>query len=136
MSMIFIQNFSSLQSHNFWNTISWKCSLKDNCIRSCLIECQSLFNRKVNIKPKYRVLVPLPCTVHVFRSTWYREVNIFRIFMICVSWINGQEEYCLSSSQILTSRYQSIVDNRTKIECASNVVDVMEYSTPNHYIVL
>ena len=56
--------------------------------------------------------------------------------MICVSWINGQEEYCLSSSQILTSRYQSIVDNRVEIECAPNVVDVMEYSTPNHYIVL
>ena len=61
---------------------------------------------------------------------------MFRIFMICVSWINGQEEYCLSSAQTLTSRYQSIVDNRMKIECASNVVDVMEYSTPNHYIVL
>ena len=23
----------------FWNAISWKCSLKNNCIRSCLIEC-------------------------------------------------------------------------------------------------
>ena len=43
--------------------------------------------------------------------------------MICVSWINGQEEYCLSSAQILTSRYQSTVDNRVKIECASNVVN-------------
>ena len=43
-----IQNFSSLQSHNFWNTISWKWSLKDNCIRSSLIECQSLSNRKIN----------------------------------------------------------------------------------------
>ena len=30
--------------------------------------------------------------------------------------------------KFLTSRYQSIVDNRVKIECASNVVDVMEYS--------
>ena len=56
--------------------------------------------------------------------------------MIFVSWINGQEEYCLSSAQILTSRNQSIVDNRVKIECASNVVDVMEYSTLNHCIVL
>ena len=56
--------------------------------------------------------------------------------MIFVSWINGQEEYCLSSAQILTSRYQSIVDNRMKIECTSYVVDVMEYSTPNYYIVL
>ena len=61
---------------------------------------------------------------------------MFRIFMVCVSWINGQEEYCLSSAQILTSRYQSIVDNRMKIECASDLVDVMEYSIPNYYIIL
>ena len=61
---------------------------------------------------------------------------MFRIFVIFVSWINGQEEYCLSSAQILTSRYQSIVGNRMKIERASDVVDVMEYSTPNHHIVL
>ena len=61
---------------------------------------------------------------------------MFRIFVIFVSWINGQEEYCLSSAQILTCRYQSIVDNRMKIERASDVVDVMEYSTPNQYIVL
>ena len=80
--------------------------------------------------------MPLSCTVHVLRSTKYREVNKFRIFAIVFSWINGQEEYCLSSAQILTSRYQSIVDNRMKIECASYVVDVMGYSTPNHHIVL
>ena len=61
---------------------------------------------------------------------------MFRIFMIFVSWINGQEEYCLSSARILTSRYQSIVDNRVKIERTSNVVDVMEYSTLNYYIVM
>ena len=61
---------------------------------------------------------------------------MFRIFVIFVSWNNGQEEYCLSFAQILTSRYQSIVDNRTKIERASDVVNVMEYSSPNHYIVL
>ena len=61
---------------------------------------------------------------------------MFRIFVIFVSWINGQEEYCLSSGLILNSKYQSIVDNRMKIERASNVVDVMEYSTPNHYTVL
>ena len=95
-----------------------------------------LFDRKIHIKPKYRVLMLLPCTVHVFRSTWYREVNIFRIFVIWVSWINRQEEHRLSSAQILTSRYQSIVDNRMKIERASHVVDVMEYSTLNHNIVL
>ena len=78
----------------------------------------------------------LPCAVHVSCSTWYREVNMFRIFMICVSWINGQEEYCLSCAQILTSRYQSIVDNRVKIERTSNVEDVMECPTLNDNIVL
>ena len=61
---------------------------------------------------------------------------MFRIFVTFVSWISGQEEYCLSYAQILTSKYQSIVDNRMKIECASNVVNVMEYSSPNHHIVL
>ena len=49
--------------------------------------------------------------------------------MIFVSWINGQEEECLSSAQILTSRYQSIVDNRVKIEHTSNVVNMLEEST-------
>ena len=80
--------------------------------------------------------MPLTCTVHVPCSTWYREVNMFRIFVIFVSWINRQEEHCLSSAQIMTSRNQSIVDNRMKIERASHVVNVIEYSTHNHYIVL
>ena len=56
--------------------------------------------------------------------------------MICVSWINGQEEYCLSSAQFLTSKYQSIVDDRMKIKRTSNTVNMMEYSIPNHYVVL
>ena len=33
----FIQLLSSFQSFNL-NTIGWKCSLKNNCVRSCLIE--------------------------------------------------------------------------------------------------
>ena len=116
--------------------MGWKCSLKNNCIRSCLIECQSFSDRKINIDPKYRVLMPLPCTVHVSRETWYREINTFRISVTFISWINKQEEHCLSSAQILTSMYQSIVDNRMKIECASNVVNVREYSSSNQHIVL
>ena len=34
----FVHHLSSLQSHNFWSAISWKCSLKNDGIRSCLIE--------------------------------------------------------------------------------------------------
>ena len=116
--------------------MDWECSLKNNCIRSCLIECQSFFDRKINIDPRYRVLMSLPCTVHVSRETWYREVNIFRVFVTFISWINRQEEHCLSSAQILTSKYQSIVDNGIKIECASYVVNVREYSSSNQHVVL
>ena len=68
------------KSHNFWNTTSWKYSLKDDSIRSSLIE--SLSNRKININPKYRVLMFLPSTMQVLCSTWCTEVNVFRIFMI------------------------------------------------------
>ena len=40
----------------FGNTISWKCILKDDCIRSNLIECQFFLNRKIDFDPIYRVL--------------------------------------------------------------------------------
>ena len=34
----FIQLLSSFQSFNFYNTMGWECSLKNNRVRSCLIE--------------------------------------------------------------------------------------------------
>ena len=58
----------------------------------------------------------LPSTVQILCMTWYREVNMCRILMHLVSRINRKEEYCLSLAWILTSRYQSIVDDRTKID--------------------
>ena len=47
---------------------------------------------------------------------------MFKIFMILISWINVQEEYCLSSARILTSRYQSIGDDRMKIKCVGQAL--------------
>ena len=51
-----------------------------------------------------------------------------------VSGINKQEECCLSLAWILTSKYQSIVDDRMKIKCTSNVVNMLEesYSELSH----
>ena len=63
MHTFFVWDFSSFQSNNFWNTISWKCFLKNDCIRSSLIECQSFPNCKINIDPIYRVLMFLPCVM-------------------------------------------------------------------------
>ena len=57
----FIQFFSAFQSFSSHNAICWKCSLKEDCVRSCLIELQSFFdNSKININPEYRILMPFP----------------------------------------------------------------------------
>ena len=54
---LFFEDFASLQTHHFWKTISWKYSLKDDCIRSSLIESQSFSHRTININLKYRVFM-------------------------------------------------------------------------------
>ena len=99
-----VQNFSSFQSNNFWDTISWKCFLKDDCIRSSLIEFQSFHNRKIDVDPIFRVLMSFPCIVQVLCTTWCIQVNLVRILVSFVPRINRQEEYCLSLARILTSR--------------------------------
>ena len=42
------------------------CFLKDDCIRSSLIQCESFLNRKIDVDPKNRVLMSFPCIVQVF----------------------------------------------------------------------
>ena len=100
--------------------------MKDNYIRSSLIECQFFPNRKITVDPIYRVLMSLPSTVQVLCTTWLIEVNLFKILMPFVSGIHRRKEYRLSLALILTSKYQSIFDDRMKIKSTSNVVDVME----------
>ena len=57
----FIQFFSTFQSFSSYNAICWKCPLQNDCVRSCLIELQSLFDdSKININPEYCVLMPFP----------------------------------------------------------------------------
>ena len=47
-----------------------------------------------------------------------------------------QKESCLSVAQILTSKYQSRVDDRMKIERTSNKVNMLEEIARNNNIVL
>ena len=55
----FVQWFSTFQSFSSNNTTWWKYTLKDDCVRSCLIEFQSFFDdSKININPEYRILMP------------------------------------------------------------------------------
>ena len=91
--------------------------MKDDCIRSSLIECQSFLGRGININPKYRVLMfpPSQCASIVHDVVYWGSI-FCRILMPFVSGISRQEEYCLSLAWILTSRYQSIVYDRMKIK--------------------
>ena len=82
------KGFSSFQSDNFWNTISWKCFSKDN--RSSLIECQSFPNCKDEYRPNNRVLMSLPCIMQVLCATWYIQVNLLKILVTLVPRINKQ----------------------------------------------
>ena len=105
MYTFFVKDFSSFHPNNFRNTTSWKCFLKDDCIRSSLIECQSFLNIKININPIHRILMFLPCFMHVLCMTRFIQVDRIRILMVFVHGIHRQEEYCLSLARTLTSKH-------------------------------
>ena len=102
---LFVFDFSSFHPNNFLNTISWKCFLKDDCIRSSLIEFQFFLKSKIDVDPIHCVLMSLPCFMHVLCMTRYTQVDHIRILVIFVHRINRQKEYCLSLARILISRY-------------------------------
>ena len=81
--------------------------MKNDSVRSCLIELQSFLQSKVDVDPIHRVLMFLPCFMHVLCKTRCFKVNRVRILMVFVHGIERQKEYCLSLAQMLTSRYQS-----------------------------
>ena len=56
--------------------------------------------------------------------------------MAFVSGIHGHKEYSLSLARILTSKYQSVIDDRMKIRRTSFVINLLEESTLNYHIVL
>ena len=111
-SVVFHTISLQFQSFTSYNTMGWKCSLKSNCVRSCLMEPQSFFDdSKINIDPKYCIFMSLTCILQVSCMTRHRIINIFWILMIFIPRVNRHEEHRLSFAQNLTSRYQSIADN-------------------------
>ena len=85
--------------------------MKNDGVRSCLIELQSFLQSKVDVDPIHRVLMFLPCFMHVLCMTRFIQVDRIRILMVFVHGIHKQKEYCLSVAQNLTSGYQSRTDD-------------------------
>ena len=89
--------------------MSWKRVVKDDCVRSCLIELKAFLLSKFDVKPIHRVLMFLPYFLLVPSKTRSIQVNFIWILMFLVHWIHRREEYHLPFAQILSSWYQSWV---------------------------
>ena len=63
--IFFVFDFSSFHPNNFRDTIGGECFKKNDGVRSCLIELQSFLLSKVDVDPIHRVLMSLPCFMHV-----------------------------------------------------------------------
>ena len=118
---------SSFHPNNFRDIISWEwCFVKNDSVRSCLIELQSFIQSKVDVDPIHHVLMFLPCFMHVLCMTRYTQIDHIKILVIFVHKINKQKEYGLSLAQTLTSKYESRTDDRMQIERTSDMIYVME----------
>ena len=77
-----VYNFSNFHHDSLQDTISWECVVKDDCVRSCLIELKSFLLSKFYVDPIHRVLMFLPRFLLVPCNTRCFQVNY--IFDICV----------------------------------------------------
>ena len=101
-----VYDFTSFHHNNFWDTISWKRVVKNDSVRSCLIEPQSFVLSKLHVDPNALCLGVFPRFLIVPCKTWCVKVNLVRIFVFLIHRIHYKKEYCLSVAQNLTSRCQ------------------------------
>ena len=52
-----VHDFPSFHHNSFRDTRSWECVIKDDCVRSCLIELYSFLSSKFDVDPIHSVLM-------------------------------------------------------------------------------
>ena len=62
--------------------------MKNDRVRSSLIECQSFLNSKIVVDPLYCVLMSFPCFMQLLCTTRYTQFDHIRILVTFVSKIN------------------------------------------------
>ena len=87
--------------------------MKNDGVRSSLIELESFLNSKIDVDPIHRIFMFLPCIMQVLCKTRCFQVDRVRILVFFVHGIHKQKEYCLSVAQFLSSKYRSLL----MIEC-------------------
>ena len=76
-----LYDFFRFHLNDFRDTISWECTVEDDCVRSCLIELQSFPLSKLKIDTVHRALVPFPLLL-VQCKTWFGQVKLLWILVI------------------------------------------------------
>ena len=108
---------------------SWECNVKDDCIRSCLIEFESFTLSKLYIDPIHSVLVSFPGSLLVPCKTLLGQVKLVRIFVFLVHGILRRKEYRLSFPAQILSSPLSILNlswSAVYTDCTSDVINVLE----------
>ena len=95
-----VLDFTSFNHDSFRDTISWECVVKDDCVRSGLIELKSFLLSKFYVDPIHRVLMSLPLFLLVPCKTRCFQVNFVRISVFFVHRIHRRKKYRLSFPQI------------------------------------
>ena len=87
---LLVYDVSSFHPNNFRSKISWECVVKNDGVRSRLIELQSFLLSNFDVDPIHRVLMFLPCFVHGLCKTRCIQVDRIRILMVLVQGIQSQ----------------------------------------------
>ena len=85
---LLVYDFSSFHPNNFRDTISWECFVKNDSVRSCFKELSILSSEQAQL---HRILMFLPCFVHVLCKTRCFQVDHVRILMFFVHRIHRQK---------------------------------------------
>ena len=100
-------DFYSFHPNNFRNTTSWECFVKNDGVRSCLIELQSLFRARL-MSTQYTVFW---CFIHALcmycaRRGALKSIVSGSLWFLSMGPTSRKNTVCLLLN-VLTSRYQS-----------------------------
>ena len=110
--------------------------MENDSVQSRLMELQSFSYGMIDVDPLNCVLMSVPRFLYVLCMTLFIQVDRIRIFVTLVSGTHREEAHCLSVVQILTSKYQSRLDDGMLIYCTSDMINVLEKVALNNHIVL
>ena len=90
-----VNDFFRFHRNCFRDTIRRECIVEDDCVRSCLIELQSISLSKLNTDPTHGIMVHFPLLL-VRCKTWFGQIKLCWVLMILMHGIHGCKEYRLS----------------------------------------